>query len=235
MTTARRFAPLRREPTLAETVAARIEELVRELRPGDPFPSERALAEQFAVSRTVVREAVRSLAARGLLDVRHGSGTTIAAPSADLVARSVTSFLLAGEDVAEVHEARRMLEVETARLAALRRDERELGELRTLVERMAALEGRGALAEADVAFHAALARATRNRLFPLLHASLADALLALRRTSFGLAGAREHALAHHRAILAAVAAGDPDGAAAAMRGHLDEGEAWFERARREAS
>jgi GntR family transcriptional repressor for pyruvate dehydrogenase complex len=226
------FEPVRREPTLAATVAQGIERLIREgrLAAGAHLPSERALAEQFGVSRTVVREAVRTVAASGLLDVRHGSGTLVTAPPPELVARSVSHYLRARE-VAHVHEIRRMLETEIAGVAAERRTEADVDRLRELLAELPARAGdRAALAAADIEFHRALAAATRNPFFAVLHDSLADVLLTVRRHAFSLAGSVELAHGHHSRILEAVAAADAPAARDAMRRHLVDGERWLRRA-----
>lgn len=223
------FEPIRREPTLAATVADGIERLILEggITAGSHLPSERVLAEQFRVSRTVVREAVRTVAARGLLHVRHGSGTVVTVPPPDVVARSVSHYLRAGE-VEHVHEVRRMLELETAALAARGRTVRELERLGRLVDALGGAEDDGeALAAVDVEFHRMLAVATRNPFFAVLHDSLADVLLTVRRHAFSRPGSVELARSHHARILGAVAARDEEAAREAMRRHLEEGAQWL--------
>lgn len=225
------FEPIRREPTLAATVADGIERLILEggIAAGSHLPSERMLAEQFRVSRTVVREAVRTVAARGLLRVRHGSGTVVTAPPPDVVARSVSHYLRAGE-VEHVHEVRRMLELETAALAARGRTAQEVERLGELVEELRGDGGDAeaeALAAVDVEFHRTLAVATRNPFFSVLHDSLADVLLTVRRHAFSRPGSVELARSHHARILGAVAARDEEAAREAMRRHLEEGAQWL--------
>ena len=92
------FNTVEREETLASRVAGQMESLIvqQRLQPGDRLPAERELAHQFGVSRTVVREAVRALAARGLLEVKAGSGTLVRTPSAHTVAQSMALYLRAG-------------------------------------------------------------------------------------------------------------------------------------------
>src|ERR1044072_4366305 len=93
-----------------------------DLKPGDALPSERELGEQFGVSRTVIREAVRALAAKGVIDVRTGSGLRVAACGAATVSESMSLFMRGRStlDYPKVHEVRAMLEVEVAGLAAER-------------------------------------------------------------------------------------------------------------------
>ncbi len=117
------FPRVAREPRLSDKVAELLLETIfrRGLQPGDRLPSERELGEQFGVSRTVVREAVRELAAKGLIEVRTGSGLRVAAVDAAAVSESMSLYLRGGSvDFARVHEVRRLLEVEIAGLSAER-------------------------------------------------------------------------------------------------------------------
>lgn len=224
------FRSVQRETTLSTRVIRQIEDLIlqKKLKPGDRLPSERDLAEQLAVSRTVVREAIRSLVAKGLLKVRPGIGATIRQPSAATVTESVHLFLRTGGaelTYNKVHEIRRVLEIEIAGLAAQRRTADDLVQLERILGGMAALDDdRERFAETDVKFHAALAEATQNELFSLLLDSIADIMLEVRYSGFELAGAPERALGYHRAIYEQVKAGDPNGARNAMREHLKEAE-----------
>jgi GntR family transcriptional repressor for pyruvate dehydrogenase complex len=220
------FAPVPRQATLASQVVETLEAFITEshLQPGDRIPPERQLADQFGVSRTVIREAVGRLAAKGLLEVSAGSGTIIRRPSVESVARSM-SLCLNAEDppfsYASVHEVRRMLETQIAGLAAERRTPDDLAMLHGLLDEAAAgARDRDSYVRADMAFHAALAGATHNRLFNLLLDSLSDILLAVRRSAFDLPGTPARALDAHRAIVERVEAGDPSGARHAMLADL---------------
>jgi GntR family transcriptional regulator, transcriptional repressor for pyruvate dehydrogenase complex len=230
-----RFRTVARESTLVDRVAEQVEGLIvgGQLAAGERLPSERELAEQFGVSRTVIREAVRVLAAKSLLEVRSGSGTVVRAPSARAISQSVTLLLRTGKriDQAAINEVRRTLEVEIAGLAAQRRADEDVARLETLLADMAALlEAESAAAVRDrftindVQFHAALARATQNDLFVVLLDSIADVMLEVRLIGFEATGAHHDTLADHRAIFAQVRGGDADGARAAMRAHLANAE-----------
>jgi GntR family transcriptional repressor for pyruvate dehydrogenase complex len=224
------FTTVRRESTLASRVTHQIEHLIVEsrLRPGDRLPPERELARQFGVSRTVVREAVRALVAKSLLEVRAGSGTIVRSPTAESVTQSMTLFLRAGQpelDYEKVHEIRRILEVEIAGLAAERHTAEDLEEMEEILREASEIQDeRNCFAECDVAFHAALARATHNELFSLLLDSVVDIMIKVREMGFDVPGTPVRALKYHRAILEQVKAGDPDGARQAMREHLIESE-----------
>src|SRR6266516_2211649 len=99
---------------VADLLLASITE--RGLRPGDKLPSERELGEQFGVSRTVVREAVRALAAKGVIRARTGSGLTVAEVPAAAVSESMSLYLRGREslDYAQIHEVRSMIETSVA-------------------------------------------------------------------------------------------------------------------------
>lgn len=227
------IATLERSGTLTAQVTNRLEHLIteRHLQPGDRLPSERDLADQFGVSRTVVREAVRALVARSLLEVKPGSGTLIRAPSQQSVTKTVSSYLKLGQpqpDYGQVHEVRRVLEVEIAGLASERRTAQDLVRLQALLDEMPTLEGdHSTFAENDVAFHAALAEATHNDLFSILLGSIADILFKVRELGNRLPGAPDHALAYHQRIFEEVRAGNPEGARQTMLAHLIDSEVIF--------
>src|SRR5918998_4310045 len=224
------FPAIEREASLASRVTAHLERLILDshLRPGDRLPSERHLAGQFAVSRTVIREAVRSLAARGLLEVRSGSGTVVGALPFDSAAESMGLLLNLGItsgriDLGKVMEVRRMLEVEIAGLAASHATAEDIASLVAILsEAESGVEDEETFVRTDVNFHAALARATHNELFLVLLASIGDVLVQLRRLGWRTPGAAARALAHHRKVLERVADGDINGAREAMNAHMDE-------------
>jgi GntR family transcriptional regulator, transcriptional repressor for pyruvate dehydrogenase complex len=231
------FAAIRRQPKLADQVVEAIEALIAQGRliSGEKLPPERQLCEQFGVSRTAVREAVRSLEAKGLLEVRAGGGTWIRPPSAAPASQLLgLAMQVAGTGVTWVHvlEARRALEVQNAALAAERRTEKDLVDLRGAIHEMRARQGDAeGWARADVRFHDALAIATGNPLMPLLLGAMQDALVAARLQAHRLATTPPTALQHHQNVLRAVESGDVEAARQAMRDHLDESEATLTRAR----
>ncbi len=215
---------------MAQRVTSEIEALIieRKLQPGERLPSERELARQFGVSRTVVREAVRALVAKSLLEVRPGSGTMVRHPSVRSVTQSMKLLLRAGNnklDYDKIHEVRRLLEIEIAGLAAARRTADDIAGLEMLLNDMPRLQhDHERLAQNDVGFHAALARATHNELFSLLLDSVVDTMLQVRQMGLDVPEAPAHGLRHHRAIFAQVAAGNVDGARQAMLDHIVDSE-----------
>lgn len=223
------FKAISREPTLSERVTAQIETLIvqSQLHPGDRLPPERELAEQFGVSRTVIREAIRTLSAKGLLEVQSGGGTIVCSPSVETVAQSMNLYLRGGQpqlDYGKIHEVRYLLEVEIAGLAAERRSTEDLARMEAILREATAkgADNRETFARTDVAFHAALAQATHNQLFGLILDSLADIMFEVRLSGFDVPGTVDSSLTYHRAIFEQVKAGNPEGARQAMREHMQE-------------
>jgi GntR family transcriptional repressor for pyruvate dehydrogenase complex len=216
--------PLTRAPRLSDRVAETILEVILEqgLRPGDQLPSERELGEQFGVSRTVVREAVRGLAARGVVETHAGRGLAVAAVGLDDVATSMRLYLHGQDELPyqKVDEVRSLLEVSIAGLAARRGTEEQLAALRAAHARMQALQDTDEYAQLDLEFHRALARMTQNELHLILIDSIRDVLLEIRRAASRLPNDLASALEEHGAILDRVAARDEQGARQAMERHL---------------
>jgi GntR family transcriptional repressor for pyruvate dehydrogenase complex len=200
----------------------------RHLSPGDRLPSERDLALQFNVSRTVIREAVAALSAKSLLEPQANGGAIVRTPSAESVSQSLAMFLNTGLvelDYGKVNEVRRLLEVEIAALAAARRTDADLASLESIVANTeASSKDRHEFAANDTEFHMALARATQNELFVLLMESMSRILFLVRETGFDVPGISERALFHHKAILESVRNGDAVLSANAMSAHLAEAE-----------
>jgi len=135
------FPQVARERRLSDKVADMMLEtiLAGRFKVGDRLPSERALGEQFGVSRTVVREAVRALVAKGVIEVRSGSGLRVVAVNADAVHESMNLYLRGGRlEFEKVHEVRALLEVHLAGLAAERASDDDIALLRAAHEAMRA-------------------------------------------------------------------------------------------------
>jgi GntR family transcriptional regulator, transcriptional repressor for pyruvate dehydrogenase complex len=226
------FQTVARDLSLAEKVTRQIESMIigNNLQFDDRLPPERELAHQFGVSRTVVRQAIHSLVAKGLLEARPGGGTVVRRPTAEAVAQSLHLFLRSGEahlEYSKVHEIRRLLELEIAALAALRHTAADLARLEENLRQAAASvadPNPAIFARIDFAFHAALAAATQNALFELLIDSLAEIMIEVRISAFAVPDTPARALGMHQAILAQVRAGDAQGARQAMEAHLAEAE-----------
>lgn len=191
--------------------------------PGHPLPVEDLLATEIGVSRGVLREAVKALVAKGMLRVRPRTGTRVLSPEHwNHLDRDVLRWKQAGDATAllrETSELRRIVEPEAARLAAGRAgpdDVRALYDALAAMEAAAAEPGRSGYVEADIAFHRALLDAGGNRLLGSLGRAIDIALEHSFLVSTQTPGAVEASLPGHRAIVEAVAAGDPTAAAAAV-------------------
>jgi GntR family transcriptional repressor for pyruvate dehydrogenase complex len=225
------YAPLHREPTLADRATLQLQSLIlgRAFQPGDRLPSERELGERFGVSRTVVREALRTLSTKGLVEVRDGAGAYVRTPSTDLVSELLgicVSHLETG-DVSSGHilEMRRILEIEMSGLAAERRGAEDLSNMRHLLELMARPgSSRQEWAKIDYEFHDAVAVASKNPLFPIVLRSISEVLMRARLLGVRLPDYQAKALHHHRNVFEAIRAGSPEKARAAMADHLREAE-----------
>ncbi len=221
------FESIQREPRLADKVASAMLEsiLSDQMAPGDVLPSERDLADQFGVSRTVIREAVRTLNARGLLDVRMGSGVRVATVEPQVVDDALQLFLWSstvGYD--KVHEVRQMLETTAARLAAIRATDADIENLRACLQKLEdVIDDVDQAAIEDLEFHRQIARSTGNELILILHDSIGSALIAIRVEVMNESvEVGRSALRAHAKILGAIAAHDPDAAVGAMEQHLAE-------------
>jgi len=237
------FRAIERESTLSDRVAHEIEDLIvaQKLPAGQKLLSERELGERYGVSRTVIREAVRALAAKGLLEVRTGDGTYVQSINASNAAQALSRLLrLTGATevgtVRSVYEVRRPLEIAIAGLAAERASGESLTALRQTVEEIEDPELPLAMfVAADVRFHTVLAEATQNRLFVAILNSVSDLMNALREVGTTVAGARNDARQHHRLIYDRIAARDAEGARAAMSEHMDISQSILDRAVARAS
>lgn len=216
------FAPVARR-NVYELVA---ENLIREivagrLRPGDVLPTERELTEAYRVGRSSVREALRILESRGVIQVAgHGAFTV---SEGDALLNTPLQLLLSMDaaDIRELFEIRRILEAETAGLAALRRSEADLGQLEASVDRMqGSLDSAEAYVEADLGFHITICRATGNRMASYLMNSIRRVLHETLMSVVLIPGSAQRSLEQHRLILAAIAEGDAADARRRMLEHL---------------
>ena len=219
------IAPIKKT-RIPEEIADRVRELIldRTFPPGRPLPSERVLAGRFRVSRGSVRDALRMLEMVGLVEMRHGQGTFPRELSVDRLVSPIASVLTVQRDLQdELMDVRRMFEPAVARAAAARVTDADLVELERLIDaqRRKLKTGQSAIGE-DSAFHAVLARATRNRVAVRIMETLNDLLLESRKHTLRQKGRPERSLSGHEAIVAAMRQRDPDAAARAMYAHIDQ-------------
>jgi GntR family transcriptional regulator, transcriptional repressor for pyruvate dehydrogenase complex len=195
------------------------------LKNGDQLPNERDLAGDYGVSRTVVREAIKTLVQSGLIEVRTGEGTFVNNDTSKAFKHSLKLMMSLSESdrLSEVVEIREMLEPEIAARAAERATPADLESLEAAIAAMDQnLDSSADYIAADNQFHLALAVATGNHLLPGLLDSVVDLLNELRAHIFIVKGGPERGQIHHRDILKAVRNHSPERARRAMSSHLEQ-------------
>jgi GntR family transcriptional regulator, transcriptional repressor for pyruvate dehydrogenase complex len=211
--------------------------LERRLQPGDRLPNERELAERFGVSRVTVRDALRTLEAAGLLEIRLGAsgGPFVTAPTVRLVGEGISNMLVLSEvDPDQIAEARLILELGTVSLAVERATDEEVAELLELAQQSASAFAAGEY-ERDMSreFHAVLARIAHNAAIELVTETFAGPLSmhpVREREPAGVSHKRT--VDEHLKLAKAIAARDADKARQIMTAHLTRGTGLADGARR---
>lgn len=216
-----------RSSRLYEQIVKQIEGSIEkgDLKPGDQLPAERELAIQFGVSRTAVREAVKALHEKGLVEAYPGRGTFITSETSNSIRLTFDRMIKSAQSDGTLHlvEVREILEPEIAALAATRANDESLAELREAFGIMEnAKEEPEEFIEADLDFHLALAEAAANPLILSLIDSIVGVLREQRLSIFKVDGGPERGQYHHKQILAAIEGHDPAAAREAMREHLKQ-------------
>jgi GntR family transcriptional regulator, transcriptional repressor for pyruvate dehydrogenase complex len=209
---------------LSEQVVEQLQQLVfdRHLKTGDRLPGERELCEKFGVSRTVIREATRIMAQRGILIIQPGRGTYVTLPSQENIALAIELFARAtNTPMASLVELRRALEPEIAALAASRVNSEHLQRLQVCIDEMdRCIEDPDGYIRADHGFHSTLAEATGNPLFIAISSVIVNLAQSARKKMFEVDGAPERGQDYHRRILKFVSEGDCAKARSEMLNHL---------------
>ncbi|NGY64541.1 FadR family transcriptional regulator [Lentzea sp. NEAU-D13] len=206
---------------LYEQVLERLRAYVTEagLKAGDKLPAERDLAASLGVSRASVKQAIVVLEVQGLVEARHGGGTYLVRDTLDV--EPVEQLVERRKRLPEVLEAREALETKLAELAAERRTDAELEDIRQALDFMRDEIAEGANGvEGDRRFHAAVTAAAHSSLLADFMKTIAGQITESRTESLRQPGRPSRSLAQHTAICEAIAAGDPKKAAAAMRKHV---------------
>ncbi len=216
-----------RTSRLYEQIVQQIEESVLNgsLKPGDQLPAERELAQRLGVSRTAVREAVKALREKGLVEAYSGRGTFITDGTSHAARQSFDLMVKIGQQEGSPHlaELRLILEPGIAALAAERIEEEYLSAMRDAVAIMdRSQKDPAAYIEADLDFHLALAEAVANPLILSLIDSIVGLLREQRIKIFNVEGGPERGQVHHKRILDAIERRDPEMARSAMRAHLEQ-------------
>lgn len=240
--------PPRRKQGLAHDLVEGLGGQIRAqaLRPGDKLPTESEIMQTYGVSRTVVREALSRLQAAGLVETHHGIGTFVLETKPGTSFRIDPSDIATAVDIMAVLELRISLESESAGLAAVRRTDEQLAEMRSALDAFEANVGPagGAMGDTvspDFRFHLQIAQATGNRYFADIMSHLGATLIPRTRINSSRLAMEDlpqylrRVNREHEEIYAAIARRDPEAARAAMRIHLTNSRERLRRAQEEAA
>lgn len=227
-----RFPTFRHE-ALYQRIADHVRELIvsEQLQPGERLPAERDLARMLGVSRVPIREAMRTLAAQGFVEIRRGQGMFVASSSVEATVDQLTSALLKQRDLlAELFAVRRLLEPASAQWAAARCEPDDIARLQRIIEDMEAAGNReppdyDTIGERDTQLHVEIAAASNNRVLGRIMQTIQDLHREQLETSLRYKDRVHETLRDHRRIVQAIAASDPVEARAAMIDHLANSEA----------
>jgi GntR family transcriptional regulator, transcriptional repressor for pyruvate dehydrogenase complex len=218
------FEIIRRDKVY-EGVAKQIERLIlKKLKPGDKLPSERELAESLRVSRSSIRDAIRSLELMGMVEPRQGAGTIVKEISSESLVNPLANVIKRKEElIGELLDFRKMLEPQLAARAATRVSPDEITEMEEILNRQEQKlqAGETGVGE-DSEFHYAVALASGNSVVLKVLDTLMDLLRGSRERSLQAEGRGRYSLAGHRRILAAIKKHDSEAAKTAMRRHIEE-------------
>jgi GntR family transcriptional repressor for pyruvate dehydrogenase complex len=219
------FRPIEHTRVSQEAVA-QILNLIqsKHLDPGDRLPGERQLVESLGVSRTSVREALRSLEGMGLIEVRAGVGAFVKHPVSEFVQTALPHPLLVDrETLKKLFDLREIIEAGAVAAAAVKATPDDLKHIRQAVEQMEVchenqdLDG---MVNADIELHRAILVATGNDILVRVMDNIADLLKEMRRASLSITEGVTQTIAGHRAILVALELHQPEAARQAMQAHL---------------
>jgi len=208
-----------------------------QLNPGDKLPTEMELAERFQVSRTSIRESLSALSLTGILEIRQGEGIFVKHSPSNAVIEPLTFILLMEKNhVQNILEVRKALEIESVDLAAQRRTEQDIESLRDLLERMEKDLPEAKNSEyLDLAFHLALATASKNPLLDRLMNTVQEIFgqtLKVTRTLWMMSsqeGTTQQLFEEHKEVYLAVVNGENEKARSLMYEHLSKVEQQLQR------
>lgn len=189
---------------------------------GEKIPAERDLCHQLGVGRASLREALKALEIMGMIETRLGDGTYVCKRS-DFFSRPLLWAIASGSeaDMKELIEARVLIEVELAGMAAERATAEQLNHLSELLEQMVKLKGNtGEFVQADLEFHMTIGRAASNTILMNALQLIRNLLQRWIFSAITTKGVAERACAQHRRVLAAIKTGDSAGARKEMKKHL---------------
>ncbi|MFC4767730.1 FadR/GntR family transcriptional regulator [Effusibacillus consociatus] len=204
---------------VANHIQSQIEQGV--YKPGDKLPTLVEMSEMLNVGRATVREAFSALQAKGLIDIRHGEGTFVRSIGLENFQEPMNICLLKGDDLVELLEVRKILEVGAAEMAARNRTEEDLQELRAALDMMGAFqESEPESVEADFRFHMAVAKASGNSMLVSLIQTIAPTMQSMMNRMRAVAGPSRDLLYQHILIYREIEAQQPDKARQTMYDHI---------------
>ncbi len=221
-----RYLPIQTE-RLYEQIVNQIEARITagDLKVGEKLPAEMELASQFGVSRTAVREAVKILRQKGLIEILPGKGTFVTKGTPLALQQSLDALKKLGseEGYLNLAEVREILEPQIAALAASRITDDYIQSMQEAYQTMeTAFDDPDLFVEADLDFHLALAEATQNPLIPALVDTIIGLLREQRKRTALVEGGLRRGQLHHKKILEAIINRDPQAARLAMHDHLEQ-------------
>lgn len=223
------FEPISQSIPLRDQI---VQEILRkiesgDLASGDRLPAERDLAHQLNVSRTTVRDALRTLAGLGVISIQHGKGIFVQGAEGTALGSALWApFVVRPETVSALFEVRQTLETAAAGWAAIRATTEERDQLEYITQQAEkVVEGDDTIdvdtvADADQMFHTTLVMASHNPVAGRLMVNLLDLLEVVRKQSLAIPGRARQSIDDHRAVMEAVKRGDSDAAQRAMLHHL---------------
>ena len=217
------FAELNKKP-LYEQIADSIEKaIIYNGEQGSRLPSEIALSGQFGVSRTIIREALKLLQARGLVEIRVGGGAYISKPEADDVSELLLRIVQIDRiEDKDVYEMRIILEVAAIREAVNRISESEIDALEVQISEMEkVMSDLQQRIEKDLGFHYLIAKYSGNKMLALMIKTMTGVLSKFIVSTSKVEGSDKDGIYHHRRIVEALRTRDPEIVATAMKEHLD--------------
>lgn len=213
---------------ISDKVALQIEQWISagQVQPGDKLPSVRELCQLFDVGRTAVRDAITTLKGKGLVEVRHGNGTFVCPFDCTRVFHGLS--LVNKEDIRNLFEVRKILEVGTAELAAVNREQLHLVKMKQALDCLAQADSLEAW-RADFDFHLVIAEATRNehlmQLMQTVSSTIRKGIMDCHRVILADADRERLIFQQHVAVYEAILAADPNRSRQAMMEHLSYVEA----------
>jgi DNA-binding FadR family transcriptional regulator len=219
------FKPVKKT-RVYEEIVVKIKDMLEKgrLKSGDQLPGERELSEVFQVSRSSVREALRTLETQGYLESRHGDGTYIASKPVESLVRSLASVIFSEKDSQmELFEMRRLIEPQLAYLAAERATQEEIAMMEQALVLQEEAVARGETGtDVDKSFHYIMAKATKNKVLLRLTDSMRDLLAESRDKYLQVEGRPGKSISRHRQVLDAIKAKDGELAAQVMLEHVQD-------------